>query len=321
MGENGTTETHVFEGEVVVRRDALDQKKESLHLKDHMAVRVGRNQETPNQMDAAPERFTLLRFKDEPTSHKPTVDRKLSLWLSADRRLQVDEEGRVSAWGDLCTESNKSEQNAWQVDPSKRPQRVEDAIGGLPAIRFDRRKFMVTEPLRLGSPQSLVAVLRLDSKLMNRWGINENGRQIINMNGPPQLVLSINDRKQLVSRNYTGFLTSDEGVRKYVSVGRIRTENSLNEEPFVAVTVYDPASDSSRLYLNGELAGKANAPQLQPTESPRYIGSHMFLLNTNFLGDIAEVMIYDTGLTEEESVTLSRALMKKYGISVEAVGG
>jgi len=41
----------------------------------------------------------------------------------------------------------------------------------------------------------------------------------------------------------------------------------------------------------------------------------MFLPNTHFLGDVAELMVFDTGLTDEEAVRLSDSLTKKYAIS------
>ncbi len=315
VGQDGVTETHVFEGEVVVRSDATQSRNDELHLTDDMAVRVSRDQLESNRIAAVPKRFTRIEFKEEELPSPPIVDRKLSLWLSAERRYQTDEAGRISAWGDLRTKSNQATENAWQVDKAKRPLRVERALGERPAIRFDRGKFLVTEPLKLGVAQSVAVVFQMDTELVDKWGINENGRQIVNLNGPPHVVLRINDQKQLVSRIYTGYLTNDEGERKYVSVGRMKSKQIIDDSPVVAISVYDPTTDTSRLSINGEIVAKAKAPKLEPTETPRYIGSHMFLLNTNFLGDLGELMIYDTGLTESEATKLSKALMKKYDIA------
>jgi len=54
---------------------------------------------------------------------------------------------------------------------------------------------------------------------------------------------------------------------------------------------------------------------LDATESPRYIGAHSILPNSNFFGYIAELMIYDTRLTEEEALVLSKSMMEKYSIA------
>lgn len=177
---------------------------------------------------------------------------------------------------------------------------------------------MITEPLKLGTAQTVAVVFRTNLELVKRWGINENGRQLVNFNGPPHLVLGINDERHLVSRNYTGFLTNDEGKRKYVLVGRMGSPQEINDQPVVALSVYDPSINTSRLYLNGVLADEAKAPELETTESPRYIGSHRFLQNTNFLGDIGELMIYDTGLANQEAIKLSKSLMEKFNMPFQA---
>jgi len=135
VGKNGVTETHVFKGEVVVRPSGVQDQK--LHLTDDMALRTGGKQAQLDSLVAVPARFTRFDFEQEKSKAPvPAVDRKLSLWLSADQRLQKDENNRVSSWGDLCTNSNKSAQNAWQVNAEKRPMWVEKAIGERPAVRF-----------------------------------------------------------------------------------------------------------------------------------------------------------------------------------------
>ena len=331
VGEDGVTETHVFTGEVVVHPAGVENAEsgisdssstvKELSLTEDMALRLGGAQDKTNSIAAVPGRFTRLAFEDDKVAPIPAVDRKLSLWFSADQRLQKDEAGRISAWGDLCTMSNQTAQNAWQVNETKRPLWVEDAIGNKPALRFARKNQLVTEPIKLGAAQTIAIVFRLNLPLLDKWGVGRDGRQLINLNGPPHLLLRVNKKRLLISRNYTGFQANDAGKRNYVSVGRTTSPRELGEKPVVAISVYDPSIDSSRLYMNNVLVDKAKAPELEPTKSPRSIGSHPFLPNTHFFGDIAELMIYDTGLTDEESLALCQSLMEKYRVNLEPSGG
>lgn len=316
VSENGVTETHVFQGEVVVRPAGIQNQNQKLHLTDDMALRTGGKEAQLDSLVAVPARFTRFDFEqDKSKAPVPAVDRQLSLWLSADQRLQKDENDRVSSWGDLCTNSNKSAQNAWQVNAEKRPMWIEKAIGDRPAVRFGFKNVLVTEPIKLGSAQSICATFSINEALLKKTGIGEIGRQLLNMNGPPHLILGIDDEFKLVSRNYAGLRPGKKGPKGYRTVGMMKTPEKLDDKPVVVISVYDPAKNQSRLYLNGSMVAKNTAPKLDATESPRYIGAHSILPVSHFFGDIAELMIYDTGLTEEEALVLSRSMMKKYKIA------
>ena len=150
---------------------------------------------------------------------------------------------------------------------------------------------------------------------MKKWGVGQHGRQLLNLNGPPHLSLRIDKQLRLVSRYHTGAAKNPGGKNQYGNVGRNVSPQPLAENKgVVAVSVYDPAKNSSRLYLDGVLVSGAKARKLDATNSPRYIGSHMFLPNTHFFGDLSELMIYDIGLTDKEALNLSRSLMIKYSI-------
>jgi len=204
------------------------------------------------------------------------------------------------------------------VEATKRPTWIENAFGDRPAIRFDFKDVLVTEPIKLGAAQSICAAFTINQALLKKTGVGEIGRQLVNMNGPPHLILGIDSNLKLVSRNYAGLRSEKNGQKGHRTVGMLKTPKQLGEKPVVVVSVYDPTVNQSRLYLNGELVAKNTAPQLDATESPRYIGAHSILPNSHFFGDIAELMIYDTGLTESEATTLSESIMKKYSIAASA---
>lgn len=316
VGENGVTETHVFDGEVVVRPAGSEDQK--LHLTTDMALRTGGDQTKPDPLVAVPARFTRFDFIDFKAGNSvpvPIVDRQLSLWLSADQRLQKDENNKVSSWGDLCTVSNKTAQDAWQVEEAKRPKWIEKSFGDRPAVRFGIKNVLVTEPIKLGSAQSICATFCINESMFRKVGVSEIGRQLLNMNGPPHMILGIDDQLKLVSRNYAGLRPGKEGPKGHRTLGLMKTPEKLDEKPVVVVSVYDSASNQSRLYLNGKMVAKNTAPKLKSTESPRYIGAHSILPLSHFFGDVAELMIYNTGLTNDEAVLLSKSMMTKYTIA------
>ena len=192
---------------------------------------------------------------------------------------------------------------------------VEKAIGERPAVRFGFKNVLVTEPIKLGSAQTVCATFSINEALLKKTGIGEIGRQLLNMNGPPHLILGIDDEFKLVSRNYAGLRPGKKGPKGYRTVGMMKTPEKLDDKPVVVISVYDPAKNQSRLYLNGTMVAKNTAPKLGATESPRYIGAHSILPVSHFFGDVAELMIYDTGLTEEEALVVSKSMMKKYKIA------
>ena len=186
----------------------------------------------------------------------------------------------------------------------------------MPAIRFEGSQFMVTEPLELGSSFTVAVAFQVDLSKFDQMGAHaETGRQLINLNGPPHLVLCVNDEHRLISRTYAGFVNTAKGLKDYMITGKTTSQQEIGEEPVVVVSVYDPENKSSRLYLGGQLIDEARARPLEPTSSPRYIGSHMFLPNTQFIGQIAEIMVYDTALTDAECLELSAPLLQKYAFS------
>lgn len=317
VGDDGVTETHVFKGEVSFLPAASDLAGEALSLTDDMALQLTDENTQPSQLRATPTRFTRVSFADQPIVEGPAVDRELSVWLAAGHRVQLDESGRVATWGDLSTKSNTRVEDAWQVEAEKRPLWREDGIGNLPALEFEGSEFLVTEPVALGTAHTLVAVIEpsfaLDEKYQrDNWFYQY---QILNLNGPPNFVLRFKSSRTLACHMYTGRLASTDGSSRHFHASRIESEQPIPEEPLVAIAIYDPSQNRSRLYGNGVLLGEDGATEQEESLNPRYIGNHMYEKRSTFCGKMAEVMIYNTGLDENEVQLLNQSLMEKYAIA------
>ncbi len=309
----GEAETHVFEGEVVVH--PLSGEKVSLLTDEALELR-GRSKVT--RMPSKTSRFTSLDFRDVNEIQHPEVDRDLVLWLDASHRVQTDDNGKVVAWGDIRSESNLVAQDAWQVNAELRPRLKSDSINGKAAIAFGGTTGMVTEPIVLGANYSVVAVIRLDldefAKLRKSMNPN-NGIQVFNANGPPNLVLAVNRKHKITSWMYTGFRKGPNGSH-HRSHSIMSSGEKLTDLPAAIAVVYSSDTNSSSLYINGKLVASEVASIVDETSAPRYIGSH-FKGNHNFSGEIAELLVFDTDLTAAEVEQIANGQMNKYQISAK----
>ena len=241
------------------------------------------------------------------------VTRELVLWLAADGIVKRDSRNRVSVWGDLCVASNRSPENAEQRDRAKRPLWVDNAIGNKPALRFNgKTTYLATQPLETTDEQTIFCVVQSDPRdiLASQSG-QEPKLQILNYGGPPHLVLEWSEQLALRGRNYTR-----DGQGKLNSVGTATGPAHDTTTPIVCGYVYSQAANQALLYEDGQCVAEATAPMSAAVVSSKFIGGHREE-NRYFVGDLAELMIFNAALEEEEIEVISRYLMEKYRISAE----
>ena len=186
VDQHGDTEIHVFRGEVVSRRvdEAGQPAGEFFRLTADRGIAFRRGSKLAEQLEANEAAFTrrLRRIEQRQFPQAAPVEGELLLWLAADHGVLSDESGGVFAWLDTLTDkSNNVADNALQPVEGARPQLVEDAIGGLPALRFDGRDdCLTTTPMANDHSQTIAFVAAFDPR-SNRKG------NLINYNGPPQV--------------------------------------------------------------------------------------------------------------------------------------
>lgn len=318
---DGAVQTHVFKGKVIADPVLHNQDApEGIVLKSGTAWGRPASGGASKSLTAQPELFMLPNIADESARPAPPpVERNLVLWFDAASRIQRDENGNVSAWGDIVTPTNVQAEDAWQVTATQRPTWVADGFGGRPSLRFDGYKSLVTEPIHLGSNQTSAVVFRVDSEaardlVLKRTQYQYLGIQLLNLNGPPHTVMQLNADARVEARVHLGFLRNQP---KPVDVGLTRSEDPVDGGAHIALYSYDAATSTARLCIDGRVISTSmNAPQVSDTNSPRFLGSHFEREGFGFTGDIAEILVFDTGLTEDEALTLSDWLAEKYGITV-----
>lgn len=321
VADDGTAETHVFEGEVILKKTGSEasQQDAELRLTTAEASKVDGNTEEFSDIAAAPKQFTRIDFSDGVSALDQAVssalpeDRQLALWFDAARNVQTDEKNRVVSWSDLVFADNEAQENAWQVEPWKRPWLTEQGLNGQPSIRFKGKRHLVTAPLQTGDDVTVFVAFQARPHNL----VEGRTAMLINFNGPPNLVLSRTQSNELIGRMYAGY---EDGETIHGTWLESQPEIIREMEPLVAAVVYGATTNRSELYANGALlaAGEANEPAA--IYSPKFIGCHRNGSRDFFDGDIAEILVFNSALTKEECAKISSALMDKYGIVADSVG-
>lgn len=232
-------------------------------------------------------------------SGKSIVRRGLIAWFKSDRGVSVDPNLRVSRWSDQSGLGNDA------VAPSAgaSPYFVTDPQGatGLPVIRFNEAG--LTAPLSLRIPHPLrypgetsnfetMSVLAVTRKL----GTNNS---LLLKKGGYQLRLA-------------GTATAPRG--SLMVNGMTALTIPIRQNAFESITsTYDRVL---RRISNGESMATANGTAAVTQDSnPLFIGSNVNTASSsNLQGEVAEIIIYNTGLSEAERQQMESYLRGNYGI-------
>ena len=223
----------------------------------------------------------------------------LRLWLRGDKGL-TEEAGVVSAWNDQSGNFN----NALQTDPAKRPFAIAGAINGKPALRFD------------GSNDSLVAAssptLAITGDITSFFVVKYDdytGYNAVwaktqgNQPAPNDFYTLPNSGLPRVFRGNGGGGQVSGGVLP-ANAGEY------------AIVGFDQAGSTLRHYLNGDWNGDGQITAVRSdTGRPLYIGTRDDQF-TRMKGDIAELIIYDTALSEADRASVFAYLGSRYGITL-----
>ncbi|PQO25089.1 hypothetical protein C5Y96_26675 [Blastopirellula marina] len=300
---NGAAETHVFQGEAEVI-PAIG--KESFRLTTNMAARTRVNRkyvEIPNNPSLfirVPEKLAADAIPKEGIAAVDFAD-KPKLWLDATIGVQVDGKDRVICWQNMG--DAEIESNAWQVDPNHRPAFEFEMANGRPALRFDENQFLSTTPVTFGNEVSVLIVASTNPRSKP-----DRNAQLINFNSPSVLVLDVIDGPTLEGRIY-----AIEGP--YVGNNLLHSSKPYTHgELFVSGCRYSTKENLFQLFTNGQLMAESMAYGPIAGKSSRIIGGHRWRTQDFYSGVIAEVVIFDRLLSEQEYQLAMKALMAKYKI-------
>ena len=224
----------------------------------------------------------------------------LRLWLRADKGV-TETAGAVSSWNDQSGNFNLTT----QADAAKRPVLVANAINGKPALRFDGADDSLAA---LGSPSLAITgdissffVVKFDDFATFRgvWGKTAGGA--------PATTDFYTVPDSGIPRVYRG-----NGGGSLGSVDALAAPTAGQ----YAVIGFDQAGTTLHHYLNRDLNGEGEitAP-LADTGAPLYIGTRGDQV-TRMKGEIAEIVIYNTALSETDRAALNAYFDQRYAIGV-----
>ncbi len=335
VGSNGRTQLHVFEGEVLCSQPKKEpaEHNDVIHVTADKAVEF--NSPSGERSDIAFDKQQFARLMSirhaAEVSSLQLLPTRLALWLAADASVVTDAKHRVVAWPDILYGDNRSAEDATQIDETARPLLVPQAINGHPAVRFNGQSdFLVTTPLETTDDQTVLMVCQFSPGAYDknrRWG-----GQILNYDGPPGReangylsntlhpgVLQIGEPllaeefkpSLLTGQVFAGFVGSAT-----VESGRIDAKQ-VGDAPVVVTYLYDYSHGRAVLSINGKSYGEGRAFAPQAITSRKIIGRHAWK-ELFFQGDLAELLIYNKGLTPRELADTTAYLANKYSITLDS---
>ena len=223
----------------------------------------------------------------------------LRLWLRADEAV-TQTGGAVTAWGDLSGNVN----NAVQPTENKRPALIANELNGKPVLRFDG----VDDELMANSSPTLAItgditsffVVRFDDFLTFRsvWGKTAAGQP----------------------RATDYYMVPNTGISQFYRGGTGGVQAAPSQLAMAAGQFYIAGFDMSETlvhhFLDGGLSGLGTiTAAMEDLGNPLFIGSRDDGV-TRMKGDIAEVIIYNSALSDTERAQALTYLSTKYGIPV-----
>ncbi|WP_054023593.1 LamG-like jellyroll fold domain-containing protein [Bacillus sp. FJAT-28004] len=226
----------------------------------------------------------------KPTPFTPPASANLKLWLSADAGISTDVNGKVSAWADQSGNTNNAIQNTAVYQPTF----VNNVINGNPVIRFDGANDSLLSSGVTGNmnTNTVIFVLRPQAVTNYNQTIQATG-------GWGQFVFQSTSTGQV----YTGTSTSSRITPTDGPGANTLVANNWSKFAYVF------NSGSAKLFKNGtQLASK------RLSNPASWTGFSLGLNNVNTInGDIAEVFVYNSALSDADRQSIDAYLLSKYG--------
>ncbi len=244
----------------------------------------------------------------------PSVD-GLRLHLDASDGDTVVRDGvSVVEWRNAADE----EMVFFQDDSGHRPVYLDDIVNGRPALIFDGNHYLRTDsPAALGLTNDVEA-LTFFGVGWNRGGGAQNFMRISKGGDASVTAARAMFYRATNDHRVIGGRLDEAGTQTIIGTPRLSQEWGIDGR------VLDFAGGEGYLYINGVEAGRsvnflagADEPgHTSPTDAHRFhLGSNTADSPGQFWdGDIAEMLLYDRALSQEERQAVGRYLSDRYGI-------
>lgn len=224
----------------------------------------------------------------------------MSLWLKADHGL-VTSSSEVSEWKDMSASAN----NAAQATSADRPILVANAVNGLPAVSFDG----TSQYMQLGPGFTNFTAGATIFIVAKPTAVTSNARFFDFGNGATDnnFYLSQPNNTNLSFYTYNGSTPSS-----------LTASNAVTLNDYQLLEVLQTNSGACSIYTNGEQKAVGPVTGISNiSRSGNYLGADN-ARSLFFKGEIAEIVIYNRALTQEERQNVEGYLYARYALKVSA---
>ncbi len=229
------------------------------------------------------------------TARPPRIEsRDLRLWLRADRGVQADASGRIRSWED----QSGHRFHAVQAGSDAQPTLAADVVKDNPGVRFDGKRSFLSIPSQVITSQqfSLFAVVS-DLAMDGHREIFSNWNRATGNIGPALFLGATGANSARLSDDF-----SPVGVLSH------------RDKPFILTGISDVGSVA--VYQNRlEIAKKVSPLAPRNLTGPYVIGQQGDIQGEFWNGDILELRVYDSALSDAERELVWDELSARYGLA------
>jgi predicted alpha-1,6-mannanase (GH76 family) len=226
----------------------------------------------------------------------------LVVWLKADAIPGLANGAGVAAWNDLSGNGY----NAIQTLSANRPTYVTNAINGLPVVRFNSASSSYLWFFRPVQDDFTMSFVYQSSQGISTGTDFWNGAGLVN----GEQSGTVDDFG--TSLNANGQILAGTGRPDTTIHSGTGFNNGL---PHVVTFKRTKSTGATLLYVDGVTVGSATGGTQSLTSPNFLVLGGQGVLNNFLSGDIAEVRIYNSALSDTDRLGLERALKCKYNLS------
>ncbi len=241
--------------------------------------------ELSNWIDASSDDWKTIGYGEVPKE-------SLALWLKADSGVNVIE-NRVSSWQDLSGNGWHANQKHWKYAPVF----LDKGLNNKPALYFARSYLKTDGSFLVGKDYTVFVVHHRLVPTQNNFVLT---------GGEPSLP---NQGLGLGFNMNSASFGHGENKLEAEAFGHHVNNASL-------MTFRQSTADGRKIFVNDELIGSGASQQdKQSLIALRHLGIGGYKTSNSFFsGPIAEILIYDRPLDQEEITAIQESLIGKYGI-------
>ncbi|MFR5790827.1 MAG: LamG-like jellyroll fold domain-containing protein [[Clostridium] leptum] len=241
------------------------------------------------------------------TGDYSAVPEESLLWLSAGDQVTVDGQGRVSSWESLGDSGISAE----QPEQEAQPVLVEDAYGGQPVIRFDGVDDTMSFDLDLDG-KSAVTIIAVSAYQGTETGTGDQNCLVYFDEDGSWGKTFVSPLADAISWRYGSGQENNNNV--------YQRESGAGNEFSVTAVVKDSAEES--LFVDGKkvMTQTGKNAVLANNVAEGRLCSYYFGYEDHFTQyDLAELMIFDRALSDEEIGNIQAYLNLKYETDLDKV--